>query len=150
MSGNVYSTGFEELDRKLAGLEPKVQKKYGRTALNNAVKIVEAKFKELVPVDTGAMRDAVVRRTPKGKRGQMRRALMITRDSLARVIKKQTKSKEKITIGDNDFYPAYVELGTQDREGKRPLRDALYGNEGPIRAEFVKELRKIVTEAEHG
>lgn len=145
MSGNVFMTGSAELDIALADLEPKVQRKYGKKALNEAIKIVEADYKELVPVDTGAMRDAIVRRTPKGKRGQMRRALTITRESLAR----QMAKNEGVDIDQVEFrgfYPAFVELGTSERTPQRPMRDALYGNDAVIRAEFMVQLKKLITD----
>lgn len=149
MSGTVFQTGFEDLDKALGELEPSVQKKYGKRAMNNALKIVEKSYKELVPVDTGAMRDAIIRRVPKGtKRGQMRRALTITRESLAR----QMAKIEDVDIDQvkfRGFYPAFVELGTSTDSPKRPMRDALYGNESMVRAEFIVQLRKIITDQQH-
>lgn len=222
MTGNVFITGEADVDKALADLEPKVQRKYGRKALNNSLKIAEERYRQLVPVASGAMRDAVVRRTPKGKRGQLRRALAITRDSLARSIKRtqirgiralfrqkrearleairgldprrgiefrffgvgddqrrrelqsafrqrvrgiqkrlreeareeirqqQKASLENATpreLGENDFYPAYVELGTSDTIAKRPLRDAVYGGSGVIKDEIAFQLRKLITES---
>jgi len=191
MSGNVYTTGFKELDKALADLEPKVQRKYGKTALNNSLKIVEAEYKERVPVRTGAMRDAIVRRTPKGKRGELKRTLMITRASLAKSTTKKAiagirsagkaalslelaalrgnrslgkeerartrallrssqrdKTKSEIegvgSFSDQDFYPAFVELGTSTEPGKSPMRGALYDSANRIRQEFVKQLRQLV------
>lgn len=146
MSGNVFMTGSAELDRALADLEPKVQRKYGRKALNEAIKIVAEDYKERVPVDTGAMRDAIERYTPKGSRGQLRRALRITRASLAREMAKyQDEDIDKVEF--RGFYPAFVELGTSERGARRPLRNALYGNELQIRFIVNLELTKLITDA---
>lgn len=145
MSGNVFMTGSTELDKALADLEPKVQRKYGKQALNEAIKIVEADYKERVPVDTGAMRDAIMRRTPRGKRGQMRRALTITRASLAKqMAKQQDVDIDQLVF--RGFYPAFIELGTSEKSPKRPMRDALYGNASPIQFVFRLELSKLITD----
>lgn len=164
-------TGDKALDRALAQFETRVRNKYIRQALNGALKIVETRYKQVVPVLSGAMRDAVVRRTPKGgKRGVITRALMITRASLAKAIRRvairgaraafkgrhgvaaeRTAAVEaasaEVDINERGFYPAIVELGSRDKPGQRPLREALYGAIEAIRAEFVKYLRAAVAAA---
>lgn len=198
--GTVYVTGVKQLDRRLAGLSAKLQKKYGRQALRNAAKIVKEDYQKRVPVDTGAMRDAIVvraagktvdRKTGKlrSRRGQIGISLQITRDSLARSQKRveqkvtreghkaslkaslaaidagsedrKTKTRLKkaarqanaaskksalagINIEFRGFYPAFVELGNKNGNGKRPLTKALYESEAAIKREFVRQLEMLI------
>jgi HK97 gp10 family phage protein len=171
-NAGVIVTGDKELDRRLAQFEARVQRKYIRQAVNNAVKVVETKARANVPVDTGAMQNAIVRRTPKRqKRGVISRGLWITRRTLARAIRgvaigkarKQFKgvhgaaeqralavvaAKETtVDIEQRGFYPSFVELGDKDSEGKRPLRNALYGSQAEVRKEFIDQLRTAVATA---
>jgi len=173
MSATIIATGFIEVDAALARFEAKVQKKYLRTALNNSVKFVQSAFQRLCPVETGAMRDATKRFTPKGRRrGDIRRGLRIDRDKLfalrtergGRVgqgvvqiglakrgslgfrVAKLLGVKEDRKFADF-FYPAVVELGDQDTPAQKPLRGALYGNEQHVRQEFITQLRLAIATA---
>lgn len=171
-NAGVIVTGDKALDRRLAQFEARVQRKYIRQAVNNAIKVVEKKARAATPVDTGAMQNAIVRRTPKRqKRGVISRGLWITRRTLARAIRgvavgrarKQFKgvhgataeralavaaAKETtVDIEKRGFYPAFVELGDKDSEGKRPLRNSLYGSEAEVRKEFIGQLQAAVATA---
>lgn len=150
MSASVVVTGVPEVDRAMAQFEAKVQKKYARTALNNAIKFVETKYKELVPVETGAMRDATKRRTPKAKRrGDIGRSLIIDRDRLFKLRTARSGRPPGSRQGEDGpfFYPAVIELGDKDTPAQRPLRAALYGNEQQIKQEFVNQLRAAIATA---
>lgn len=150
MSATVIVTGVAEVDQAMAQFEAKVQKKYIRTALNTSIKKVQEKYIALVPAVSGSMRDAAVRRTPKGKRGTLRRALIIDRDKLIKLYTARTgKPPTKRTKDDEPFfYPAVIELGDSDTPAQRPMRAALYGNEAQIKAEFVNQLRAAIAAAE--
>ena len=170
----VTVTGLTEVDKELKRLIVQVPNKFIRRALNESLKIVEADFhRRMEPHNrTGAMDRSVRRRTPKGtKRGIIARSLMISRNSLAKSIKKMAvraaralfkgkhgvgaeraiavaaAQEQTIDIEKRGFYPAFVELGDKNTEGQRPMRGALYGNEQRIRAEFVNQLRQAVASA---
>ena len=157
MSASLFLTGDKELDAALAAFDKNVQRKAVATALKNSINLVKRIYQARVPVLSGAMRDAVVVRVPRGtKRGELRRSLMITRDSLARARVKIAKATERgiraalarvAAVRDgvsrrvaaagiaarrgefkpkassqDDFYPAFVELGDHDSQAQRPLR----------------------------
>jgi HK97 gp10 family phage protein len=156
MSAAVIATGFAELDATLASLDVKLQRKYVRTALNRAIKIIRDGFRALCPVNTGAMRDAARVRNPiTKKRGTFARALIIERERLFALQQKRSgrslvysrlvRGKRRL---EQFFYPVLVELGSQDTPAQRPMRAALYGNANHVRDEFVKQLRLLVAEAE--
>lgn len=156
MSAKMITTGVPELDAALATFERKTVRKWVVKALNDALMMVEKAYKANCPVDSGAMRDATVRRRPRGlKRGEVGRALIIVREKLFKLIAKRTgrslfylrKGKKKI---EQFFYPAVVELGDKDTPAQRPLRGALYGNENHVRDLFVKNVRAAVDEAGRG
>jgi len=156
VSANVIVTGVAELDRALSQFETKVQGKYIRNALNKSIAKVEKSFKMLCPVgvdsegnDTGVMRDATKRITPKKKRWEFKRALVIDRAKLmtlyfARYGRFPGRRKQDT---EPFFYPAVVELGGPATTGQRPLRAALYGNEQQVKEEFVSQLRMAVASA---
>lgn len=162
MSASIILTGDAALDRSLAELERKVQNKAVRKALDNSLKMVEADYKRLVPVDTGAMRDAVRRKAPKGRRrGEIVRELVLDRVllqvlRLARTGATKARGRKAIQaahaqqINEAFFYPAVVELGDKDTPAQRPMRAALYDNSQRIMAEFVKQLRALLAEVTRG
>lgn len=149
MNVSVIMTGDKELDMRMASFETKVQRKHIRTALNNAIKKVQVDYNALVPVVHGAMRDATRRRTPKLRRGQIGRALVIIRDVYFKLYQaRYGRLPGKRRQDDEPFFaPAVVELGDSDTTAQRPMRAALYGNEQHIRQEFVKELRAAISAA---
>lgn len=156
MSASVIVTGVAELDAALANFDIKVQNKFIRKALNNAIKVVEKDYKERVPIgtnedgeDTGVMRDATKRRTPKHKRGEQKRSLVIDRNLLMKLYFERYGRFPGQRRGDNEpfFYPAVIELGGSQGGAQRPLRAALYGNEQQVRAEFINQLSEAVATA---
>lgn len=152
-----FVTGFEQLDRNLALFEDKVQKKFVRTALRKAIKIVKTAFLALVPIgedeegnDTGVMRDAAAVRVPKSKkRGETKIGLIIDRAKLMTLYFQRYGRFPGKRKADSEpfFYPAVVELGDKHGDGQRPMRAALYGNESQVKAEFIDQLRMAVAEA---
>ena len=156
MTAAVIVTGVPELDAALTNFEAKVQNKFIRTALNKAIKIVEADYKERVPIgtnedgeDTGVMRDATKRRTPKKKRGEQKRALVIDCNLLMKLYFERYGRFPGKRRGDGEpfFYPAVIELGGAQGGAQRPMRAALYGNEQQVRAEFINQLSEAVAAA---
>lgn len=153
---SIIVTGDKELDRALGKFEAKVQKKYIRKALNSSIKIVEKEYKERVPVgtnedgeDTGVMRDATKRRTPKRKRNTQGRSLVIDRELLMTLYFQRYGKFPGKRNADKEpfFYPAVIELGGIGRAPERPMRASLYGNEAQVKAEFVRALQEAVKNA---
>lgn len=153
----VIVTGVKELDAALLKFEDKVQKKYIRQALNKAVTIVEKDFKNRVPIgvdadgnDTGVMRDAAKKATPKSKkRWEFKRGLIIDKARLMTLYFQKYGRFPGKRRGDSEpfFYPAVVELGGPQGNAQRPMRAALYGNEQQIKSEFISQLQTAVANA---
>lgn len=162
-------TGIAELDKKLAGMEKKLQDKYLRKATRVAAKAVLVHARRLVPEDSGALaaslkvRSAAMTTTTKGgkkKRSTKYRGLVghgvIAGDGLFK--------------GDQ-FYAGFLEFGTKQRKTKAALwkdprntggganrgrldeqkfaflRPALYAEESTTRQIFRVEVARFVTEA---
>lgn len=127
MKGAVIATGYRELDRKLASLEPKIQKKVGRKVLRDAVKaIVLPKAKAGAPIDTG----------------QLEKSLTV------RAMKRSRKARigfEVTTGGKNRkgeyFYGWFHEFGTKHMKSDPFLRPAGYSSEGEIRDVLAGGIR---------
>jgi HK97 gp10 family phage protein len=143
--GGVIVTGDKELDRLLAALTPKLQKKISKDATKKAAKdIVLPEAKSRVPEDTGDLADSLVVRVV--KRSRTRIGHMVT-------------TKDGFYEGDQ-FYGAFIEFGTKERKHKsgkpvgqiRPhefayLRPAIYDNEGRIKEMYIKSVRELINEA---
>jgi HK97 gp10 family phage protein len=143
--GGVIVTGDEALDKLLAGLPAKLQKKLSRQATRKSAKdIVLPEAKARVPVDTGDLEDSLtVRAIP---RSSSRIGHMVaTRDGFFK--------------GDQ-FYGAMLEFGTKERQQKsgkqvgaiQPhkfafLRPAIYDNEARIKELYVSDVRELINEA---
>lgn len=166
----IIVTGDRQLDRALARMEAKAINKALPKAAKEAAQITRDDYRRRVPVDSGAMRDAVVTRvrrykhksetgkviTRNGRRIKVKRVtaadigarVLLDRKRLAKEASKKKRGKTSLPIdrkrGGMYFYPAVVELGNRKRSGKRPLTKALYENSGDVRAEFIKAMRRIV------
>lgn len=149
-------TGITEVDKALSQFEDKTKKKYIRRALNKSIAIVEKDFKQRVPVgkdeegnDTGVMRDSIKRKTPKGKRGDIKRAVIIDRDRLMKLYFQRYGRFPNPRAGENEpfFYPAVIELGGGGKQPLRPMRAALYGNAEQVQSEFVSQIKQAVADA---
>lgn len=143
--GGVIVTGDEELDKLLAGLTPKLQKKLSRQATRKAAKdIVLPEAKARVPVDSGDLEDSL--RVQAIKRSRSKIGHMVT-------------TKDGFYKGDQ-FYGGFQEFGTKERQHKsgkstgsiQPhsqafLRPAVYDNEDRIKELYVSDLRELINEA---
>lgn len=170
----VIVTGDKELDRALARMEAKAIKKLLPKAAKEAAQVSKKDYQRRVPVLTGAMRDAVVVRVRRykhkektgtgrlvtlksGKQVRQRRVtaedigakVLIDRNQLTKKAGQKKRGRKSLPLdlrrGGMFFYPAVVELGNRKRTGKRPLTKALYDNETPIKGEFIKAMRRLVS-----
>ncbi|WP_417848372.1 HK97-gp10 family putative phage morphogenesis protein [Thalassoglobus sp.] len=72
LNNAVYLTGVKEIDKKLATLEQKLQKKVLRKAMRTGMKGIQSEIKARMPKDTGATAKGVkVRAAKKQKRGSI-------------------------------------------------------------------------------
>lgn len=71
--------GADQVKKMFEALPKKIQNKLIRKGMTAAGRIVRDKARELAPVDTGALRDSIKARKPKGtKRGAIRRQVAAT------------------------------------------------------------------------
>ena len=159
-SKNIVITGDEELDRALARLEPKLQKKHIKKATRNIAKQVLARARMEVPRDTGtlaasfqvkATSRSVVKdtgqRTSRGFRIKRKvgeefgAKVEVNRKNYA----KQAAKRGKKYDPDGDWFPpAHIELGTDDQSPNPTMRTALNAARPFANLEFQKELRKLI------
>ena len=127
--------GDQALERKLKRLVPKLQKKILRKAMRKAIRPVLAAAKEKVPVDTGALRDSLKIRAIKPRRGRFGVGVVTGKD---------------LFKGDQ-FYGAFVELGTKKQPARPFLRPALKENEEGAKRTLRREIgTELEREAKQG
>lgn len=143
--GGVIVTGDEALDKLLATLTPKLQKKLSRQATRKSAKdIVLPEARNRVPVDTGDLDDSLTVRAVKRSRNK---------------IGHMVATKDGFFKGDQ-FYGGMIEFGTKERAHKsgksvgsiQPhkfafLRPAIYDNEARIKSMYVSDVRELIAEA---
>jgi len=146
---SVVITGDKQIDRNLKKFDDKVRKKVVRKAARNAAKKALSDYKNLVPVNTGSMRDATKVRAMKASRksrGSLGASIVVDKKKLFALYEaryghlpgKRRVDKEAF------FYPTVVEFGDSDTAADKPLRRAVFGNEAAIKAVFLSELRQAI------
>ena len=128
----VSVTGLKELDRKMRALEPAMQKKIIRKAARRAAKPVLDRARAFAPRRSGAL-----------ERSLKIRALRRSRRRTAIGVQVST---DKGWFKGDEFYGAFVELGTKHIEAKKYLRDARDQSRGAVKEVWIKELRQILSE----
>jgi len=121
--------GARELDRKLARLEKRTAKKVMRKALRAGGKVILAEAKRRAPKRTGALAASLKVRA--AKRSRRRRGVAVI-----------VATAEGWFKGD-EFYGAFVELGTEDMEAQPYVRPAYDAKKG-------QAVQVIMTEAGRG
>jgi len=131
MAKKVVVTGHRAIDRKLATLPLKVQKKIARTGLRKAGKLVKGKAQGNLSsndsVDTGKLKKGI--RVRASKRSRTRIGIFIS----------TTERKEEESRW--PFGGAQVESGREDVKAKPFLRPAGYGSEAEIRKLFTDDVK---------
>jgi HK97 gp10 family phage protein len=142
--------GDKALQRKLKGLEDKMQKKIVRKALREGGKIVLREAKNRAPKDTGSLRASLKLRSL--KRSKKRIGVQIVTDEAALMKAKDRKAGRKVKRSTNAdrllFYAAFVELGTRNMPARPFLRPALKSKKaeviGRARAVMRREVKAAV------
>ena len=139
-------TGDKELDAMLKKLPLKLQKKYMRKATRNAAKKVQQGWKDKVPVETGAARDAAKVRATKRSRNKVGSSVVIDREKM--ILERAARGGQigqDAKRGEPYFYAADLEF---DADGDKPLRSTLYNNQDDFRREVKSEVRHMIFDAE--
>ncbi len=163
--------GEKELNKAIAKMEAKLLKKNLKKAAKQAGKIAQNAFKSNAPRDSGALANASVlrvhtkrhkmgtgkfRTSKKGVKFEVKRVVsedigsvvFVSRKSLMKQIGKRGNAvkftRNKKGKSEMVFYPAFIELGTSKKTGKRVLTRSLHNNQNPIKGEFKEALRKLV------
>lgn len=123
-------SGEKELDAALSELSSSMQTRYMNKALEAGAQRIRAKWRALVPVDTGALRDGI--EIIKAKRSRRHIAYMIafpTREHLAKhhaaAATNSLNSNRRLSSKASDiesgkwYYPAVVEWGGIKKDGTR-------------------------------
>lgn len=105
--------GDKQLQKDLKNLDIKLQRKIVRSSISKAMLPVRNKAKQLVPVDSGALRDSIKRKN-KTRRGVSRSRIVTG-----------TKFELGIPADAKGYYPAAIEYGTRDQPARSFLRRAL-------------------------
>lgn len=151
----VVVTGFRELDAKLRTMPAKLQKKFVRGALKKGGKRLTRAIRWILRAeayDTGALYKAVQVKPLKARKDRIGIAVMPSRSRLLSVrAKLEQKARKKagnatFATPNMDYYPQFVEYGTQHMPAVRPFRRALYDNAEAYRAYFAGDLKQFITE----
>lgn len=111
MAKAVVTTGFPEVDHLLKTLENKLKRKAIRKGTRAGAKIVVARARALVPVDTGLLESTLT----------VRAAKKVERGNIGHSVTHRQSWKE------DPFYAHFVEFGTVRWPGGSPyIRPALY------------------------
>ena len=142
--GAVEITGFIELDKKLAGMEKKLRRKYLAKATREVSKMTKTLAQSYAPHDTGALeRDIRVRSLKRSRKFKL-------------FVGATVRVGERMFVGDQ-FYGGFLEFGTKVRTTKSGanrgrieeskydfLRRALWTHQEAKRQLFVDQVRKWI------
>lgn len=153
--GLVVVTGFKELDAKLRDMPNAVQRKFIRGALRrgskrltrDAVRIVKAEA-----YDTGALAKSIKVVSLKRSKKRIGISVMPPRNVLfknyANAQQKVRKKSGNATFAKpkTDYYPAFVEFGTDKQPAVKPFRRALYDNANVFREYFKADMLQFIAQ----
>lgn len=121
MTGMTFrSSGFRELDRKLAALEKGVSEDRKRAALHAGAELIAEEARRLAPVDTGLLRDSIKVADTNDARiyGTLGRRID---DGAVRVYVGPVGSTEEGDV----FYARFQEFGTRNMNANPFMRPAI-------------------------
>ena len=133
--GGVTLSGDVWLDKTLEEFPKALAKKLIKKSTNRAAKLVLEKARELAPVDSGDLERSIKKRALPRKQQRAGR------------IGYRVGNKEGDFLGDQ-FYAAFVELGTSLRAPDPFLRDAArIVGESKLKSMIQKDLKELIREA---
>jgi len=137
--GNVIVTGDKALDKTMATMEAKIQKKVARHAMRVATR--------------GVILPQALRRVPVGKASKGSRNPGALKKSLTVKAFKRSRSRTGVAVvaGDGFFqgetyYSGMVEFGTKNMQANPFLRAAGYESKPQVQALIVADIRKALAE----
>jgi hypothetical protein len=136
LSGNVAITGDKQLDRRLRALEPKVAKKYARTALRDALKPTAAAVKSAAPRGSGALAGQIKVRAAKRSRRGIAMKIQLGDD--------QAKTETAAAQRAKRRWPFYAAIREFKGRGEGYMGDTFKARESAIRADAMNRLRAAV------
>lgn len=128
-------TGLKEVDRLLAGLEPKLAKKHIRGGMRKGMKLVRDAAKANAPVRTGKLKKAIKVRAGKARK---RKQIVI-----------------EVRVGEGDFkgatfYGAFQEFGTKRLEAREYMDNAFQSRGEAARQAIIAAIKAGVESAGKG
>lgn len=129
----IYVTGNRELDGLLSNFEQKIVKGMFRKATRVVAKALKPKIDAATPVKTGALKKSMKIRALKRSRKAARVGVEI-------------RTKDGWFKGD-EFYGAFVELGTKRITPRRFVRDTTDRFQGEANQIFEQEIGAAIDEA---
>lgn len=124
--------GVRRIDKALADLEPKIQKKILRDGLKAGAKIVADEAKLKVPVDSGDLKKSIkVRAGKRAGRGKIRRTVVTGKGFF--------KGQE--------FYGGFVEFGTRKMRARPFMRPAYEAKKKQAKNASIDEINRLVQQA---
>lgn len=133
---DISALGDVRLQKRLARLTTKMQKSIVRRALRAGAKEILAVTKQLVPVDTGKLREGLKIRATKARRGSFG-------------VQVQTPTRADLGIGADEkgFYPAVLEYGADGHPPHPYLRPALEQGRAAALDAIATGIREGIDEA---
>lgn len=129
--------GDRALERQLEALTRRLQRKLTRQALKPAMRIVERRSKQLVPVKTGLLKKNIKVRPMKRSRSRM--GYLVTSGGMTR--------KGKMTdFTGAAYYGGFVEFGTVKMKGRSFLKRAAEQEEANVYRRFERKLKVLLSE----
>ena len=128
--------GFEELDKALAELEPRLRKKHMGRALRESAKIIQKDMKARAPVDTGNLRKWIrvgKRLTPRQKRNSAFEIRGVADFIYVGAAKGASRNE-------GAFYAHFVEFGTESQPPQPFGRPAVDSN----RTAVLNKIREVL------
>lgn len=132
---DIKLTGVKQLDEVLKNMPRSMQNKALRRGTREATKVVLRDARRLAPRDSGALeRSLKVRALKRSRRNKSRVGASVVTDGA-----------HKLFSGEQ-FYGAFVELGTAKMDADPFLRPALWSNKDSIRRAYIVAIKRWIAE----
>jgi hypothetical protein len=136
LEGKASITGDKQVDRRLRALEPKVAKKYARTALRDALKPTAAAVKSAAPRGSGALAGQVKVRAAKRSRRGIAMKIQLGDDQA----KAETAAAQRV----KRRWPFYAAIREFKGRGAGYMGHTFQTRESAMRADAMNRLRAAV------
>lgn len=157
MADFIKVEGLQELQRKLLALPKKVQGKPTRGALNSGAKLIKVRARELVAVDTGFLREAIIQYPVKqsehaysdqvrvGVRKRVRKGAKLSKKYKAALSARRRRSSAQRSV--TPKYWRYLEFGTSRMAARPFLRPAFEREKASAVSRIAQRMREEIDKA---